>query len=147
MQNILVNFLCIVVAFGYAIEIAVTDIKLKHLSSQFLTLCYSMGVAVIAIIMMIITRERITAIPSKSECLYIGVMIFFSFVAAIAHFLALHYGAGATKISMSYAMLPAIIALMAYIFKKETPEPRLVAAWILIGVAIYLTCTSKQLIE
>ena len=68
------------------------------------------------------------------EWILIASIVVISFTADWAHFAALKAHAGATVLATFYLMIPIICTMM----KGEIPSARMVYAWILLGVALFL---------
>ena len=70
-------------------------------------------------------------------------MILASFVAAVAHFAALHAGAGAVVLTLCYCLLPVVASVFGVLAKGECPESRLVLGWVAAVVALVLVSGGK----
>ena len=127
----------------YALEIAITDLKLGTISPRLMTLYYSSGVAIFALVSLLISREQIT-VPSGTTTWFVILMILSSFVAATAHFIAIHEGLGTARMSLAYAFLPVAGALYISFFKRELPSWNLILACVLAGIALYLVSSSEE---
>jgi drug/metabolite transporter (DMT)-like permease len=128
--------LCVLAMAFYGLEISVADWKLTRISPRLLTFCYALGVAVLAGIGLLFHWPE--TIPCGKEWAFVGMMIVASFVAALAHFAALHEGAGAVSLTLVYCLLPVVASLFAAVFNGELPTVRLVLAWAAAAVALAL---------
>jgi uncharacterized membrane protein len=145
MQN--AQFVAMVAMVFYAMEIVVADLALGRVSPRFLTLLYATGVAVCAGLSLITNPPKGGVVsPNRSEWLFVLLMIAVSFIAATAHFEALHAKAGATTMCTFYCLLPVMAALLVFFFTEEhrLPSKRMIAAWLLGAVAVYLVVTDKK---
>ena len=131
--------LCILAMTFYALEIALTDWKLSKISPKAITLFYALGVATLAGINLIFAKE--IKFPQGTEWGFTALMVVVSFVAALAHFAAIHNGCGA--VTMFYCLMPVVASLFSVLFKLESPDWRTAAAWILAVLALYLASTGK----
>ena len=126
----------------YSLEIALTDWKLSAFSPRLLTFLYSTGVAVFALVTLVLARET-HSMPDAKQSIFVFLMIFASFVAASAHFQALTTGTSAVTLSLTYAFMPVMASFFMAIFKFQLPSLQLVSAWILSIAALYLVGTAK----
>ncbi|MSR67882.1 hypothetical protein EXS65_03620 [Candidatus Peribacteria bacterium] len=133
----------IIAMMFYALEIAITDMKLSALPPRLTTLYYSSGVAFFALISLLVSREEITA-PNSSVSVFVGLMILSSFIAANAHFESISQGIGTARLTLVYAFLPVAGALYSAMFKRELPSLNLIAACALAGLALYLVSTTQK---
>ena len=133
---------CMLAMAFYALEIAVTDWKLTSVSPRFLTLCFSLGVAVCAAISLSIGKAEIK-MPQGWQWSFVLLMIAASFVAALAHFKALNEQSGAVMLTMFYCLMPVMASLYMALFKWELPNLRVVVAWLVAALALYLLSTSE----
>lgn len=137
-------YLSLIAMMFYAIEIVVTDLKLGNISPQLLTIFYSGGVCLVAIVIMLTTSKEPLSYPQGKEWWFVILMIFASFVAASTHFAALHKHTGAAVMCIFYSLLPVTASLLVFIFsKREAPSPKMIIAWILAGIAVYLVASEK----
>lgn len=132
---------CTIAMVCYGLEIAVADWKLAKLSPRLLTFCYALGVAACAGLSLLVSRER-PALPAGPEWAFLGLMILASFAAALAHFAALHAGAGAVALTLYYCLLPVVASAFAAAVKREIPDARLVLAWLAAVLALALVSGS-----
>lgn len=130
----------------YAVEIVITDLQLGKIPARVVTLMYATGVAILAGTSLLIFPEKEFVWPSRKEWGFVVLMVIVSFVAATTHFLALHNKAGSTTMGAYYSLLPVTAALLIYFFAKEQQLPswRMVLAWVLGAIAIYLVSTEKK---
>ncbi len=128
----------------YALEISITDQKLSSISPRLLTLIYASGVALFSFLSLVVQPEQ-TGAPSANQLGFISLMILASFIAASAHFEALHSGIGTAKLTLAYAFLPVAGALHSVVFRKEIPSLGLVLAWCFAVAALYLVSVSKPI--
>lgn len=126
----------------YSLEIALTDWKLTSLSPRLLTFLYSTGVAIFALVMLIMARETNT-MPDTKQSFFVFLMIVASFLAASAHFQALTTGTSAVTLSLTYAFMPVMASIFIAIFKQQLPSAQLIFAWLLSIAALYLVGTAK----
>ncbi|MFA6039410.1 MAG: EamA family transporter [Candidatus Peribacteraceae bacterium] len=126
----------------YSLEIALTDWKLSSISPRLLTFLYSTGVAIFALLTLILARET-HSMPDTKQSVFVFLMIFSSFVAASAHFQALTTGTSAVTLSLTYAFMPVMASIFIAIFKFQFPSLQLIFAWILSIAALYLVGTAK----
>lgn len=136
-------WISIVAMAFYALEIAITDWKLSSISPRLLTLFYSLGVALFSLASILIARGN-HAMPDMKQMGFVVLMILASFIAASAHFHALTTGTGAIKLTMVYMLLPVAASFYMFIFKLQIPDLKIVAAWALSVVALYLLSTAKS---
>lgn len=134
---------CILAMLFYALEIAVADWKLTSVSPRFLTLCYSLGVAICAAISLLVGNSPIKT-PQGYQWFFVALLIGASFIAAVSHFEALHHESGAVMLTMFYCLMPVAASFYMACFKREVPNLRIVLAWIVAAVALYLVSTSKS---
>lgn len=127
----------------YALEIAITDAQLTAIPPRLITLYYSAGVAVFALISLLISREPITA-PSTNTGIFLTLMILSSFIAASAHFEAINQGIGTARLTLAYAFLPVAGAVYTAILKKEIPSMNLIVACVLAALALYLVSITQK---
>lgn len=132
---------CFLAMTGYALEIAVTDWKLARVSPRLLTFGYSLGVATLAAMSLLHGRESLIA-PSAREWPFVGLMVIASFLAAWAHFAALHEGASAPVLAMFYCVMPMAASGWMFLFTGEIPSARMLLAWLFGAVALYLASTA-----
>ncbi len=137
-------WIAIIAMAFYALEISITDLKLSQISPRLLTLIYSLGVALVSLISLLIEPAHSGA-PNVNQITFIVLMVIASFIGASAHFEALHGGIGTAKLTLAYAFLPVAGALHSVIFKKEIPSLGLVAAWLLAVLSLYLVSISKPI--
>jgi drug/metabolite transporter (DMT)-like permease len=135
-------WISIVAMAFYALEIAITDWKLAEISPRLLTFFYSLGVAIFSLGSIIFAKEA-PALPDFKQSIFVALMVLASFIAASAHFHALASGTGAIKLTMVYMLLPVAAAFYMFIFKHEFPDSRIILAWVLSVVALYLLSTAK----
>lgn len=128
--------LCVLAMVFYGLEISVADWKLTRISPRLLTFCYALGVATLAGVGLLVDWPE--TVPRGKEWSFVGLMVLASFVAALAHFAALHEGAGAVSLTLVYCLLPVVASLFAAVFKGEIPTLRLVLAWVAAAVALAL---------
>lgn len=132
----------------YASEIVITDLKLGNVSPSVLTVLYSGGVALIGIAWLIINSGRSKEpliYPSGKEWIFVGLMIAVSFVAASTHFAALHKHTGAAVMCIFYSLLPVTASILIFIFSnREPPSWKMIIAWVLAGIAVYLVASDKK---
>ena len=133
---------CTLAMAFYALEIAVADWKLTSVSPRFLTLCYSLGVAICAAISLSFGGNEIK-LPQGSQWAFVLLMIIASFIAALSHFKALHEQSGAVMLAMFYCLMPVMASLYMALFKWELPNFRTAAAWLVAALALYLLSTSE----
>lgn len=127
----------------YALEIAITDAKLTMIPPRLITLYYSAGVALFALISLLVSREQIT-VPSSGVAIFVVLMILSSFIAASAHFEAINQGIGTARLTLVYAFLPVAGAIYSSILKRELPSVNLIAACGLAAVALYLVSITQK---
>lgn len=140
-MKIAVTYCMIAMAF-YALEIAVTDWKLTSISPRLLTLCYALGVAICAAVSLSMQSIEIK-MPQGNQWIFVLLMIAASYIAASAHFNALTEQSGAVMLTMFYCLMPVAASLYMAIFKWELPSFRMVAAWLVAALALYLLSTSE----
>lgn len=127
----------------YALEIAISDLKLSDISPRLLTFYYSLGVAICALVSMILNHDSIV-LPAKNSFVFVIIMILASFVAATAHFYAISSGVGTSKLSLTYAFMPVAGIILMLIFRRELPTLEIVIGCILAVVALYLVTASDK---
>ena len=127
----------------YALEIALTDWKLSSISPRLLTFCFSLGVAVCAGATMLISHEKIR-MPEGYQWVFILLMIGASYIAALAHFEALNRQSGAVMLTMFYCLMPIASSFYMAIFKGALPNYRVVLAWLVAALALYLLSTGEK---
>lgn len=137
----LATFFCVLAMVFYALETSIADWKLAKVSPRVLTLCYALGVAICAGISLLFTKEQ--TIPHGSQWVYVILMVGVSFVAALSHFAALHHESGAVTLTMFYCLMPVAATLFMALFKQQLPSWRLVVAWGIAALALYLVSTGK----
>lgn len=141
----LVLLFCFLAMLCYSLEICVTDLKLTRINARVLTLLYSGGVFLFSVAGLALFKptagEEGSAWPRGAEWVFVLLMAGASWVAAQCHFSALYYQSGAVMLTMFYVLLPVMASVYAAIFKGEWPTSRLVVAWVLAGVALYLVST------
>lgn len=137
----LATWFCILAMLFYALETSITDWKLTRVSPRVLTLCYALGVAICAAVSLIFTKD--VQLPQGSQWGFVVLMIGASFIAASSHFAALHHDSGAVMLTMFYCLMPVSAALFTAIFKLEVPNWRVVVAWLIAAIALYLISTAK----
>lgn len=138
----LATLFCVLAMLFYALETSITDWKLAKVSPRVLTLCYALGVAVCAGVNLLFTTKEQT-IPQGSQWIFVFLMIVASFVAASSHFAALHHDSGAVMLTMFYCLMPVAASLFMTLFKQELPGWRVVVAWVIAALALYLVSTGK----
>lgn len=131
---------CTLAMLFYAMEIALTDWKLSSISPRLLTLCFSLGVAICTAVMLAIGGEKVR-MPDGYQWAFVLLMIAASFIAALAHFEALNRQAGAVMLTMFYCLMPVAASFYMALFKRECPSFRVVLAWIVAALALYLLST------
>ena len=136
-----VGFCLLAMAF-YALEIAITDWQLSRLEPKLVTFLYAAGVALFAGIRLAI-GER-TPLPTGRQWLFVALMIVASFLAASAHFQALHERAGAVVLTLSYCLMPVAASVYMALFTGLVPDFRTVAAWLLAAIALALLATAPS---
>lgn len=134
---------CTMAMLFYALEIALTDWKLSSISPRFLTLCFAVGVAVCAAVALLVGHEKIR-MPEGNQWLFVILMIVASFIAAETHFAALNRQSGAVTLTMFYCLLPVAASFYMAIFKWELPNYRVVLAWLVAALALYLLSTGEK---
>lgn len=139
-------WMAIIAMAFYALEIAITDAKLGSIPPKLITLYYSAGVAMFALVSLLISKEQVAA-PSSSVSFFIFLMILASFIAATAHFEALNQGIGTAKLTLAYAFLPVVGSLYSIVLKKEFPTWNLLLAWCFAATALYLVSMSQKSIN
>lgn len=139
MQN--ANLFAIIAMTLYATESFIADVKLSRIPPLTLTFYYSFGVMVFAGTTMFLTRTQ--NIPSGSQWLYVVLMVVCSFGAAVAHFSSLHFHAGAIKLTTFYMFLPVVASVLGIIFLGKYPSIRILLAWCLGALALYLISTDN----
>ncbi len=137
-----VTTLCTMAMLFYAMEIALTDHKLSNITPRLLTLCYALGVAICAAIGLLFQHEKIH-MPQATQWIFVILMILASFIAASAHFEALHKGSGAVKLTMFYCLMPVAASFYMAIFKWECPNYKTIGAWLLAATALYLLSSDE----
>ena len=146
MKNAL--FFSLIAMVFYATEIVVTDLKLGKVSPKLLTILYSGGVMACAIAYFLFsyfTSEEETRLPTGNEWWYVVLMVAASFIAASAHFYALNQRATAVVMCTFYALLPVTASLLVFVFsKRELPSWKVILAWVLAAVAVYLVASEKE---
>ncbi len=141
MRNMI--WISIVAMAFYALEIAITDVKLSAIPPRLMTFYYSAGVALFAFMSLLLSREQIST-PSSPVMFFVGLMIMSSFIAAAAHFTAISQGIGTARLTLVYAFLPVAGAIYSALFKRELPSLNLVAACLLAALALYLVSTTQK---
>ena len=127
----------------YALEIAISDLKLSDISPRLLTFYYSLGVAICALISMVLNNDSIV-FPAKHNIVFLMILILSSFVGATAHFYAINGGIGTSKLSLTYAFMPVAGIILMLIFRRELPTLEIVIGCILAVVALYLVTASDK---
>ncbi len=127
----------------YAVEIVTTDLKLSSMNPRLTTFFYATGVGMLSGISLLLFPIKETDWPKGSSVwIFIGLMVAASFIAATAHFFALHEKSGAAVMTTYYALLPVTASALIFTFSShELPSLRMVLAWILATIAIYLVTT------
>lgn len=133
--------------FFYAVEIVTTDLKLSSMNPRLTTFFYATGVGILSGISLLLFPIKETEWPKGSSMwIFITVMIGASFVAATTHFFALHEKSGAAVMTTYYALLPVTASVLIFTFSShELPSLRMVLAWLLGTIAIYLVATDMKL--
>lgn len=91
------------------------------------------------------TSEEETRLPTGNEWWYVVLMVAASFIAASAHFYALNQRATAVVMCTFYALLPVTASLLVFVFsKRELPSWKVILAWVLAAVAVYLVASEKE---
>lgn len=137
------SLFCALAMLFYALEIALTDWKLSNISPRFLTFCFSLGVAICAAVMLAFDRGKIV-MPQGYQWIFILLMIASSFVAALAHFEALHRQSGAVMLAMFYCLMPVAASFYTALFKSALPNYRVMLAWLVAALALYLLTTGEK---
>lgn len=133
-----------IIAMGfYALEIAISDLKLSAISPRLLTFYYSLGVAICAFISMILNHDSIV-LPVKNSIIFVIIMVITSFIAATAHFYAISSGVGTSKLSLTYAFMPVAGIILMLLFRRELPTLEIVIGCVLAVVALYLVTASDK---
>lgn len=133
-----------IIAMGfYALEIAISDLKLSEISPRLLTFYYSLGVAICALISMILNHDSVV-LPAKNSIVFVIIMVLTSFVAATAHFYAISSGIGTSKLSLAYAFMPVTGIILMLIFRKELPSLEIIIGCVLAVVALYLVSANER---
>jgi drug/metabolite transporter (DMT)-like permease len=81
--------------------------------------------------------------PQGHEWWWVIAMATMSFVGGWSHFAALNAHSGAVKLGMFYMMLPVAASLPKLVLKGELPTCKMIIAWILVGVAIWLISSDQ----
>ena len=72
-------------------------------------------------------------------------MIIASFVAATAHFFAIHNNAGAIALTMFYSVMPVIASIFIFIFRGDTPSPLMIVSWVFAAISLlFLSIAQMQ---
>ena len=127
----------------YALEIAIADWKLSDVSPRLLTLLYSSGVATYAAISLLISHDSVKA-PEGYQWIFIAILITSSFIAAVSHFEALNHESGAVMLTLFYCLMPVAASFYMALFKREMPGMRVIVAWLIAGLALYLLSTGEK---
>lgn len=136
--------LSLVAMLFYATEIVVTDLKLSRVTPRLLTVLYSGGVLICALIHLLWSRQEIK-MPEGREWWFVLLMILASFIAASAHFAALNQRATATVMCTFYMLLPVAASLLVFLFaRRGLPSWKMMAAWILAAAAVYLVVSEQK---
>lgn len=132
--------------FFYAVEIVTTDLKLSEMNPRLTTFFYATGVGVLSGVSLLLFPIEDTDWPKGSSVwMFVALMVGASFVAATAHFFALHEKSGAAVMTTYYALLPVTASVLVFTFSnQELPSLRMVLAWILAAIAIYLVTTDAN---
>ena len=128
----------------YSSEVVTTDLKLSKMNPWNMTFLYGLGTAIVSIPFVYWYSgsgpETIVSWPSRpNEWGYVLLVCLFAAGGAWANFSALHHEAGAVVLCTVYMLLPVAAALiMAALGHHGFPSWRLMLAWALAGVALYL---------
>lgn len=129
---------CALASVMYAAEIVIADRYLRHIAPSVMTFCLGLGVAICALPFALYNvccnKADVITMPTGREWILIAAMVIVSFAADWAHFVALKANAGATILATFYLMIPVICTMM----KGEVPPARMLCAWALLGVALFL---------
>lgn len=143
------TLLCIIASAMYATEIVLTEKYLKGVSSVVLTMLLGATIVIFGIPFALYTghtngvevhnpkADSVTSSLKLPTMRQIGILILvsgFSFLADWAHFEALKRHASSAALATFYVLIPVICTAI----KGEWPSWKMIAAWILGGVALYL---------
>lgn len=134
---------CAAAMLFYGLETAVADWKLRDVHPRVLTFLYAVGVAVFAGVYLLFADKP--RWPKGGEWGYVAFLIVASFIAAVAHFMAINLKAGAVTLTLFYSLLPVVAALFTAVVKGELPTLRTVLAWLLAAAALALVATGQKL--
>lgn len=135
----------VIAAVFYAGEIVITDLKLSRISPRLLTFMYATGVAILVGASLLLYPEKDLSFPQGKEWGLVSLMVGVSFIAATAHFVALHEHTGAATMCTYYSLLPVIASGLIFIFStREVPSGRIILAWLLGALAVYLIVTATK---
>lgn len=130
------HVLCAIAMTFYAVEMTITDKRLQDVHPRFLTLCYSGIIFVLTLIWLAQNRDEVE-LPKGSKWVPIILMGVVSFIAAHAHFSALHKNAGAVQLGLYYALLPVVASLVDVAITRELPSIRIVIGWLLGAASLW----------
>lgn len=126
---------CVLACVFYAGEVVMVDKWLSHTSPIMITMLFGAGIAIFAVpgVLQGVQSGSI-AMPSWKEVMLILGIAFVAFLADWFHFAALNQRVGAVVIATSYVLIPVACSIM----KWESPSLKMIVAWILGGIALYL---------
>lgn len=132
--------------FFYAVETVTTDLNLSFLNPRLTTFFYATGVGLLSgISLLIFPIEEAEWPKGLTVWLFIALIVSASFVGATAHFFALHEKSGAVTMSTYYSLLPVTASVLVFFFStQELPSLRMLAAWALGSIAIYLVASDTN---
>lgn len=133
MSNGLLFSIC--ACFFYATEFVIADKWLGKTSPILITMLFGLGICTFSLpgVFRGFQDGTIQA-PGGKEILIVFAAAFLSFLADWFHFAALHQRVGAVIVATSYLLIPIMCSAM----KCEAPSLRMIGAWILGGMALYL---------
>ncbi len=126
---------CVLACFFYAAEVVIADKWLGKTSPILITMLFGLGICIFSLPGVVRNFQNgTTQVPGGKEILIITAAAFLSFLADWFHFAALHQRVGAVIVATSYLLIPIMCSAM----KCEIPSVRMIGAWILGGMALYL---------
>lgn len=134
--------LCMLAALLYAGEVTTVDRWLTHISPVVMTMIFGISIGIFSVpgVLQGMQSKTIT-LPDWKEVIIIVAIAFISFLADWTHFAALSQKAGGTTVATFYVFIPIFCSIM----KWEAPSWRMLGAWVLGGIALYLI--SDELME
>jgi drug/metabolite transporter (DMT)-like permease len=140
-MNTAISYCLVAMAF-YALEIAITDWQLSGLPPRLVTFLYAIGVATCAGVRLLF-EDRLVA-PTGRQWIFVGLMVAASFLAATAHFEAIHRQAGAVVLTLAYCLMPVAASIYMALFAGRLPTLRTAIAWVIAALALYVLATAPE---